>query len=71
MAPVDKGGEVGPGPREDDVVRTNSTEEIEGVGEDGYGDGGWIGEFMRSMLLRCVDGCCGKNTDAMDREGGL
>ena len=63
---MDEGEEVGFELGEEDVVRTNSTEEVEGMGENERGDGCWMGEVVRSMLLDCVDGCCGKGGDALD-----
>jgi len=53
---------------EEDVVRTNSTEEVEGesVGEDERGNEVWEGEVVRSMLLDRFDRCCGKGGDALD-----
>lgn len=40
---------------EDDMARTNSTEEGKGMGENDRGDDGWIGEVVRSMLLDALD----------------
>lgn len=48
------------------VFGTNSTEEVEGMGEIERGDHGRMGEVVRSMLLDCVNGCCGKGVDALD-----
>jgi len=53
---------------EENVVRTNSTKEVEGegIGENEREDDCWMGEVVPSMLLNCVDRCCGKGGNALD-----
>ena len=63
---MDEGEEEGIELGGEDVVRTNSTVEVDGMGENERGGDGGLDEVVRSMLLDCIGGCCGKGGDALD-----